>query len=643
VRDLRQGFGLRAKYILTISLLLIVFGATTTVINFRTQRDNIRHRLFEKATGMVAILAASATDPLAILDVSRLRSFLADALEQEEVKYAYVFDSEGRILTDGTRQNRFQDQRFLDPLSVNAVAAESRLIQLEEDVLDVTEPIYLGTSKIGGIRIGFSLQRMHREIADAYSRNLLLGSGFVVLGALVAIVLAQSIMRPVARLIEGTRAVAQGQFETRVAVRTRDQIATLADHFNQMTEQLQRSQAALLFAKDYADNIIRSMADMLIVASPDGFIQRVNAAACALLGYGELELVGQPLLKIMPHDSPAGAAAGDDRIGKGLLFHAETAFRTKDGRDLPVSLSGSPMRRPEGTVQALVYVAQDLTPRKQAEEALARQAVELTRFNAELQAKNADLDSFVYIVSHDLKAPLVTLQGMSSILLEEYGDTLGDEGKHFLQRIQENTRQMESLIMDLLALSRIGREARTPEAVSLADVVDESLVEMAERIRERGITVVRGDLGTVWAIRVQMEQVMGNLLSNAIKYIGNAPFPVVEVGSVDRGDRLEVYVKDNGIGIDPTYHERIFEIFQRLGEVEAEGTGIGLTIVRKIVEAAGGRVWVESAKDQGATFYFTWPKGPQFARGRQSGSAPPPSAERRAPPLPTESHASPAN
>jgi PAS domain S-box-containing protein len=321
----------------------------------------------------------------------------------------------------------------------------------------------------------------------------------------------------------------------------------------------------------------------------------VNAAICTLLGYEELELVGQPLQKIMPDGVPAGAAA-DDQLEKGLLPHAETTSRTRDGRDLPVSLSGSPMHRPEGTIQAIVYVAQDLTPRKQAEEALARQAQELARFNAELQAKNADLDSFVYIVSHDLKAPLVTLQGMSGILLEEYGDKLEGEGRHFLERIQENTRQMESLIMDLLALSRIGREARTPEVVSLSEVVNEFLLEMAERIQERGITVVRGDLGTVWAIRVQMEQVIGNLLSNAIKYIGDIPSPVVEIGSLDRGDYLEIHVKDNGIGIDPAYHERIFEIFQRLGEIETEGTGIGLTIVRKIVEAAGGRVWVEDRK-----------------------------------------------
>lgn len=617
----RQGLGLRGKYILTISLLLVAFSATATALNIRTQREGIRQRLLEKATGMVSILAATATDPLAVLDVARLRYFLADALEQGEVQYAYVFDDQGRIVTDGTHENRFRDQRLPDPVSLKAAAAESVVIQFERDVLDVAEPIFLGRSRIGGVRLGFSLDRMHREIATVYRRNLILGGGFLALGALVAFVLAQSVTRPIAGLVEGTRTVASGQFETRVAVDTRDEIATLADHFNRMTEKLRRSQAALLFARDYADNIIRSMMDMLIVVSPDGYIQRVNAAACALLGYGERELVGQPLRKVMPHVGSAEAAVVDDQIKRGLLPPAEATFRTRGGRDIPVSLSGSPMRGPDGTIEALVCVAQDLTARKQAEAQLARQAQELARSNAELRAKNAELDSFVYIVSHDLKAPLVTLQGMSTILLEDYGDKLDGEARHFVERIQANTRQMESLIMDLLAMSRIGREAKAPEAVRLADMVDEFLMEMADQVRERGITVVRGDLGAVWAVRMQMEQVMGNLLSNAVKYIGNPPSPVIEVGSADRGEFLECYVKDNGIGIDPLYHERIFEIFQRLGEIETEGTGIGLAIVRKIVEGAGGRIWVESAKGVGATFRFTWPKGPLGA-----GSAPDPAA-----------------
>jgi signal transduction histidine kinase len=238
----------------------------------------------------------------------------------------------------------------------------------------------------------------------------------------------------------------------------------------------------------------------------------------------------------------------------------------------------------------------------------ARLYAEARRALAELQAKNAELDSFVYVVSHDLKAPLVTIQGMSDIVLEEQRDRLDADGQRYLERIQANVMQMERLIMDLLALSRIGREARPAQAVPLTEVVDDVLAELAGPIRERGIEVVRGELPTLVGVRTQLEQVLGNLLSNAVKYIGDGPAPRVEVGAVDHGHLVECFVRDSGIGIDPAYHQRVFEIFQRLKDVEVDGSGVGLTIVKKIVEGAGGRTWVESARGEGTTFRFTWPK-----------------------------------
>ena len=258
-------------------------------------------------------------------------------------------------------------------------------------------------------------------------------------------------------------------------------------------------------------------------------------------------------------------------------------------------------------------------------EALAQQAAiaienarlyrESQRALGELQVKNTELDSFVYSVSHDLKAPLVAVQGMAGAVLEDCGDQLDEHGRHYLGRLQANVQQMERLIQDLLALSRIGREARAPETLSVAEVVDDIIAEHATQIAERGIKVSVQDVGTLWGIRTQIEQVLGNVIGNAIKYVGDSPAPTVEVGMIDRGAFVECFVKDNGIGIDPAYHQKVFEIFQRLNEVEAEGTGVGLALVKKIVEAAGGCVWVESAKGQGATFRFTWPAAPKGGRG----------------------------
>ncbi len=228
---------------------------------------------------------------------------------------------------------------------------------------------------------------------------------------------------------------------------------------------------------------------------------------------------------------------------------------------------------------------------------------------AALKAKNAELDSFVYSVSHDLKSPLVSIEGLSSVLLAEYGRVLDADGRHFIERIQANVQNLERLIGDLLALSRIGREARPFEDVALDDAVDAVLAELSSAIAKRAIRIVREPLPTVRAIRTQIEQVMRNLIGNAVNYLGEAPAPCVEVRTIDRADGVECLVRDNGIGIDPAYHDKVFEMFQRLNEVEATGTGVGLPIVRKIVEGVGGRIWIESARGQGTTVHFTWPRG----------------------------------
>jgi signal transduction histidine kinase len=225
-----------------------------------------------------------------------------------------------------------------------------------------------------------------------------------------------------------------------------------------------------------------------------------------------------------------------------------------------------------------------------------------------LKAKNAELDSFVYSVSHDLKSPLVSIEGLSSVLLSEYGEGLNEDARNLLERIQANVRHLERLIADLLALSRIGREARPLEDVDLAEVVGGVVDELSVAITTRGVEIVRGDLARVRAIRAQMEQVIRNLVSNAVKYLGDTPAPRVEIRTIERDDEIEGVVRDNGIGIDPSYHHKVFEMFQRLNDVEVPGSGLGLPIVKKIVEGAGGRIWIESARGAGTTVHFTWPR-----------------------------------
>jgi signal transduction histidine kinase len=227
---------------------------------------------------------------------------------------------------------------------------------------------------------------------------------------------------------------------------------------------------------------------------------------------------------------------------------------------------------------------------------------------AELARRNEELDTFTYTVSHDLKSPVVALQGLVSILVEDYGGRFDAEGRRYLDRLAANVTHMDRLIRDLLALSRVGRTEVRYESVAVEELVEEIVAIYAETINVRRVCLDTGSLPVLVADRSRLRQVLENLLSNALKFLGDQPKPCVGVRCEALEGFVRFEVRDNGIGIDPAYHDRIFTIFQRLQDVEVEGTGVGLAIVRKIVEQAGGRISVQSSKGQGSVFSFTWPR-----------------------------------
>jgi len=226
-----------------------------------------------------------------------------------------------------------------------------------------------------------------------------------------------------------------------------------------------------------------------------------------------------------------------------------------------------------------------------------------------LDRNKAELDSFVYRVSHDLKAPVVSLYGMASVLLEDYGARLDEHGNHYLQRIMANAGMIERLIEDLLTYSRVGRSVLVPERLQAESVVRNVLNQCSGEIKEKKIQVeAHSPLPELTFDRARLEQIFLNLITNAIRFMGDQSHPTIEIGGSEDDRSTTFYVRDNGIGIDPQYHEVIFKVFERLKEVEVGGTGMGLALVKKIIDLVGGRIWVESKKGEGATFFFSLPK-----------------------------------
>jgi signal transduction histidine kinase len=254
-----------------------------------------------------------------------------------------------------------------------------------------------------------------------------------------------------------------------------------------------------------------------------------------------------------------------------------------------------------------------LEQRQQRDTEIRKLNQELTERAAELVVADKELESFAYSVSHDLRAPLRHLVGYSELLQKHASNLLDDKSQRYLQVILEAAKRMGNLIDDLLAFSRIGRTETKTTAVDLQQLVADVASEIGAQAKDQDISWNIGALPVCYGDRALLRVVLVNLLSNAVKFSGTRPQAKVEVGSVDgHGDKSEIFVRDNGVGFDMQYADKLFGVFQRLHRAdEFEGTGIGLATVQRIVHRHGGTVRAEATEHQGATFYFSLPKAKQ--------------------------------
>jgi signal transduction histidine kinase/HAMP domain-containing protein len=624
MRPLRA-FSIRAKLVAIVMLTtvpaLVLAGLSLGIFEVISARRVLQREL----QTMADIVGTNSTAPLAFRDPTTGQEVLGALVSQPTVLSACLYDDD-RALFASYRRPGDPGSCPDHPAPDGARFGDGRFV--------LWQPVSLQGEHLGTLGIVAHLGELSRRLVIF---SLVLATVLVAC-TLAALLFSTRLQRlvsvPILELAGTAKRVSEEHdYALRAPKRTEDEIGFAVDAFNQMLVRIQGADNALRDAEEKSRgqarllrSILDNMGEGLVVCDATGSFTLWNPAASRILGQGPAEIAppewphhfglmaragGAP---ISPEDLPLVRALRGE-----LVTDREIYVQPPAGHDHWIAATARPMRDEGGRLTGALVVFRDVSERKRAEEQLrslnatleqrvAERTAAAEQRAQELQRSNQELEQFANVASHDLQEPLRAVASYTQLLEDRLGPQLDPETRVYMTHVVGAVTRMRSLIKDLLDYSRIGRRPLQIVTADTGAILKATLDDLSLALQENDAVVSHGPLPTASVDPVQLGRLFQNLIANALKF-RREDAPRIEVNAVkreDEGDWL-FSVRDNGIGIDPRHHERIFVIFQRLHGRARPGTGIGLAICRKIAERHGGKIWVESVLGQGATFYFTLP------------------------------------
>lgn len=649
-------------------LILLVGGSISLYSIYQVRTEHLK-RFTKSALESTKIIASAVTDALYQFKISTLRRELQTTRIDEDIVSTYVMDVDGLVLSDGTVENLFRDQRPDDSFAKRVFQSQHWIHETEGDILKIGGPVNLVEEHLGFLIVNYSLDRIRRDSYQTITNNIIITVICFTMGAALAFFLAGKYSKRIQNLLLGTKKIAEGNLSFKIESESEDEIGQLANAFNKMTGVLQETTVS----KEFVDNIIFSMTDSLIVLNQHFLIQSINRATTNILGYDERDLTGKHFNTILNIGKNIMSSLLPDVSEKKLWRYGsvkgiEITYFSKSGQEIPVLLSASIIYDKNQNVQGIVCIAKDVTQQKLAERELKRHRNQLgilvqertyklkkeisdrkkiekelkkahremekqveertadyKRAKEEAERANQSKNEFLANMSHELRTPMHHILSYSKSGINKFDKVNKEKLLHYFTQTRTSGERLMILLNDLLDLSKLesGQMSYDMKSIDLAEMIKQIVSEFSQMALESEIylKVEEPDLPTIVTCDSQkIGQVIRNLLSNAMKFTPSNKsiiisydshvLPVIkDMTNSNSVPGLKVRIMDEGSGIPDNELESIFDKFiqSSITKTNAGGTGLGLAICREIVVAHQGKIWAENNPQRGSSFSFVLP------------------------------------